>query len=106
MARPGNALVDYTDADGRLWRMLVPSDCPKDMHHAGIVIGPPDFESRLAERGWPKEARVRLHNQLYQRRLFTIKDVNGRAQELEAVLKATLKTNMQTLHRWYIEEGK
>lgn len=96
--------VDYTDDDGRLFRVRVPDDCPEHMWRAGIPLGPPDLDSQLAERGWPESARIRLHNQLHQRGLFTLKEALRNIAGLEAALKAALKTDVQTLQALYYEE--
>lgn len=84
--------------------MRVPDNCPDEYVRAGIPIGPPDLDSQLAERGWPESARIRLHNQLHARGLFTLKDVLRKSVDLEAALKAALKTDMQTLQSLYYEE--
>lgn len=96
--------VDYTAEDGRIWRVRVPDDCPADMISAGIPVGPPDLDSRLAERGWPLETRIRLHNELHTRGLLTLKDVLRRPADLEGTLKSVLRTDMQTLQTWYYED--
>lgn len=98
--------VDYTDESGRTWRVRVPEGCPEDRYSAGIPIGPPDLDSRLADAGWPLEARVRLHNQLHARGLYSLKEALKAPGNLEAALKAALRTDMQTLQSAYYEEHR
>ncbi len=97
--------VDYEAKDGRKFRVLVPDDCPERDYPKGIHIGPPDLDARLAEMGWPKALRVRLHNELHARGLLAYRDVITKHPSLlEGALKAVLKTDMQTIQRLYKEE--
>lgn len=97
--------VDYEAKDGRKFRVQVPDDCPENMYKSGIPVGPPDIDHRLAGMGWPKELRVRLHNQLHARKLFTLRDLMRKPQDIEGALKATLKVALQAIPQWYREEG-
>lgn len=92
--------VDYTDTDGRKWRVRVPDDCPVDRYSEGIPVGPP----ALAALGLPLELEIRLHNELHARKLFTTRDAMRRPQEVTAALQAALKVNMQRLQSLYRDE--
>jgi len=60
---------------------------------------------RLTELGWPEEFQVILHNHLFDRGLFELKDIQKNTiQQLEGVLKATFKMSMNQLHGIYYEE--
>jgi len=96
--------VDYEAQDGRKFRVEVPLGCLPEDYDAGIPVGPPDMDALLEERGWSKDARVRLHNQLFSRGLFTYRDVCAKPQHLEGALKAALKTDMVTVHEFYRQE--
>ncbi len=82
--------VEYVDDDGRKWAVKVPEG-EEDKAHMGIPIGPPD----LSELGLPIDIEVRLHNQLYSRGLFTLRDIRGRRQnEIFASLQSALKVDV------------
>lgn len=92
--------VDYTDDEGRIWRVRVPDDCPADRYAEGIAIGPP----ALASLGLPLDVEVRLHNQLHARKLLTRRDVLRRPADVYAALQAAYRVDMQTLQMLYLRE--
>ncbi len=92
--------VDYTDADGRRWRVHAPDGCPPDRYSEGIPVGPP----ALAALGLPLELEVRLHNVLHARKLFTLRDVLSRPKDVQAALQEALKLDMQRLQTLYRDE--
>jgi hypothetical protein len=92
--------VDYTDADGRVWRVRVPDGCPEDMYASGVPVGPPS----LGALGLPLEIEVRLHNQLHRRQLWTRKAVLARPNDVQGALQAALKVDMQRLQLLYLNE--
>lgn len=92
--------VDYTDDQGRSWRVRVPDDCPADRFPEGIPIGPP----ALASLGLPLEVEVRLHNQLFGRGLLTRRDVLRRSGDVFAALQAAYRVDVQTLQTLYLTE--
>ena len=88
----GRALVqvEYVDDDGRKWAVKVPEG-EEDNANMGIPIGPPD----LSELGLPIDVEVRLHNQLYNRGLFTLRDIRGRRQnEIFAAIQSALNVDV------------
>ncbi len=93
--------VDYTDADGRRWRVRVPDDCPADRYAEGIPVGPP----ALAPLGLPLELEVRLHNEFHRRRLYTLADAIKRPQELQAALQAALRLDVQRIQSLFRDES-
>lgn len=98
--------VDYTDTDGRTWRVRVPDNARPEDYPAGIVVGPPaGLDAWLEGRGWTEEQRIRLHNALHSRGLITIKEVMRRPQDVEGALKAVLKTDIQGIQRCYYDEA-
>jgi hypothetical protein len=92
--------VDYTDDEGRSWRVRVPDDCPADRFVEGIPIGPP----ALASLGLPLAVEVRLHNQLFGRGLLTRRDVLRRPGDVFAALQAAYRVDVQTLQTLYLTE--
>ncbi len=82
--------VEYIDDDGRKWAVKVPKG-EEDKAQMGIPIGPPD----LSELGLPIDIEVRLHNQLYNRGLFTLRDVRRRRQnEIFASIQSALNVDV------------
>jgi len=96
--------VDFKGEDGRWFRVEVPLECPEEEYKFGIIIGPPDLDFALQERGWPEDLRIRLHNQLFSRKLFTYRDVARHPQDLEGALKSVLKMDMGKLQELYRQE--
>ena len=90
--------VDYQDEDGRLYRVIVPDDCPEASYGEGIPVGPPN----LASLGLPLAIEVRLHNQLHGRGIFSVADALRRPVELQAALQAALKLDVQAIQALYL----
>ena len=87
----------YEDAKGRFWRVLLPDHAPDSDASMGIPIGPPSLDSLEL----PEEQAVRLHNQLYHRRLFTEQDLKRRRHDVTAALFATFKIDAQKIVNLY-----
>ncbi len=83
-------LIDrtYEDQEGRWWKVRIPegADMPVSM---GIPVGPPD----LSELDLPHSVMVRLHNQLFNRGLFSRADLRGRGREVHAALQAAYRVD-------------
>lgn len=56
----------------------------------GVPLGPPP----LAELNLPPEVEVRLHNQLFERGLYTSQDVRRRLPDVRAALMAALSVDV------------
>lgn len=96
--------VKYEDAQGRLWLVRLPDHAPDSDAAMGIIVGPPPMDGL----GLPEEIAIRLHNQLYHRGLFTIRDAERRRQEVVGALQATLKIGAQHIlaaYRNHQEKG-
>lgn len=94
--------ASYEDAKGRKWAVLLPDDATEADAPMGIPLGPPSLESL----DLPEEVEVRLHNQLFERRLFTVADIKARRQDIFGALQATLKVDIARIAALYTEEGK
>lgn len=94
--------TSYEDAKGRKWAVLLPEDATDADAPMGIPLGPPSLESL----DLPEDVEVRLHNQLFERRLFTQADVRARRQDIFGALQATLKVDIARIAALYTEEGK
>lgn len=98
-SRPGGpALVQatYEDEDGRQWAVMVPVGQKTDLH-MGIPAGPPD----LRPLGMPKDVMLRLHKQLFNRRLLTRRDLRGRPRELFAAIQAAYRVDVAAVSSLY-----
>lgn len=71
----------------------------EDEPEKGIVIGPPD----IGILGLPLEYEVKLNNQLYDRKLFTLADVRYRPDEIGAALRAVFRVDVLKIKSLYME---
>jgi hypothetical protein len=92
--------VTYEDEKGRKYLVKLDDDVPDEEAHLGIPIGPPNIVDEL---GWPEPFATRLHNILYDRKLWSIKEVNRQRNALEGALKAALRVDITTLHNAYTQ---
>lgn len=74
----------YEDAQGRKWATLLPDGVADIDAAMGLPLGPPS----LAVLGLPLEVEVRLHNQLFNRKLFKLVDVKKRRADLFSAIQA------------------
>jgi hypothetical protein len=89
----------YEDETGRKWLVLVPVGKPEQAAY-GIVLGPPDVREILPS-GYPEAVLFTLHEELFNRGLFTEKELMGRGQEIQAALAAALRLDVQAIMRAY-----
>lgn len=92
--------VEYISERGRKYLVRLPDDVGDEHVKRGVFIGPPDIVDFL---GLPDVIATRLHNELYNRKLYTRRDVERRASELTAALQSALKVDVQRLHTAYHE---
>ncbi len=83
----------YSDEKGRNWATLLPDGVPDSEAAMGLLLGPPSMEPL----GLPEEIEIRLHNQLFYRRLFTFEDVRRRRADVASALQSTLKVDAQAI---------
>ncbi len=89
--------VAYEDEDG-LWRVvLMPEGSDESIYHMGIEVGPPD----LSSLDLPGAVKVRLHNELFRRRLLTRADLRGRGMEVFAAVQAAYKADAAAVTALY-----
>lgn len=89
-------LVDIT-LEGRRYKAEVPDGTPEFMWNKGVIIGPPD----LPGLGLDNIRETRLHNELFNRGLITLLQVQKRPQEVIGALQAALKVDMNTIMEAY-----
>ena len=93
--------MSYTDDEGRQWAVSLPDGVPESDAPLGIPLGPPS----LAPLGLPLDVEVRIHNQLFARRLFTPRDVKTRRMEILGALQAALRVDIVAIAALYrVEE--
>ena len=93
--------VEYKDKRGRKFLVRMPDDGNEKEAHMYPVVGPQiDVDSLKI----PKALATKLHNQLYERKLFTASDVQKRFDELKAAWQAVLNCDVQAIHAAYQQE--
>ena len=95
--------VSWEDSNGRMFLSKIEDDEPDRNANQGIFIGPPEIVDEL---GLPDEVATRLHNQLFHRKMWTLKDIQRRPQELLAALQSALNVNVQSIMTAYAEYEK
>ena len=92
--------VEYIDELGRKYLVKLADAVPDSEAHMGIPIGPPDVVDEL---GLPEPFATKVHNLLYDRKLWSIKEVQAQRNCLVGVLQAALQIDVHTLHNAYAE---
>ena len=93
--------TSYTDDEGRTWAVQLPDGAPESDAVLGLPLGPPSLESL----GLPLDVEVRLHNQLFARRLFTRRDVKARRMDIFGALQAALRVDSTAIVMLYAPPG-
>lgn len=95
-------VTSFTDVDGRKWAVTLPDDAPDSDAPLGLLLGPPSLETL----GLPLEAEVRLHNELFARRLWTLADVTRRRMDILGALQSAFKVDIGKIVELYTKENK
>lgn len=95
--------VTYTDERGRKYLVRLDDNIPDEEAHLGIPLGPPNIVDEL---GLPEPFATRLHNILFARQLWSIKEVNRQKNSLQGVLQSALNVDIQILHAAYDAASK
>lgn len=83
-------LVEYRDKQGRAWRRGLPDGTPASQAAHGVPLGPPSLKALEL----PEKVEVRLHNELYNRGIFTLQDAQQNVDQIRSALKAALSTDV------------
>lgn len=94
-----NKVVQHKTKDGFLFDVIVPEGSPAKHTEFGVRVGPPD----LSNLGLPKEVERRLNNALYARKLFTVRDVKNRRQDVVSAWQAVLAVDVSRIVETYSE---
>ena len=87
--------VEHTDENGRMYLVMVGDD---GNISSGTIIGPPDVVDLLE---LPEETAIRLHNELFRRKLFSYKDVSKHPLEIQGALQKVLRLDAATITTAY-----
>lgn len=90
--------LDYTDYRGRKYRVLITDDMEDSQAADGVHLGPLDVVDSL---DLPEPYATRLHNELHRRKLYRVKDIRARGNELVSALQATFKVDAQLIAEQY-----
>ncbi len=88
--------VAWTDDEGRIWAKLIPDTERVQNADRGITIGPIDVTPLAVENEWPRAFAIRLHNELYHRRVFNSVDsreLRARAHDVVAAIQRAAKVD-------------
>lgn len=91
----------YTDRLGRKTLVILPDDAPDGDAYMGVPIGPPSLDAL----GLPSKVQTRLHNELFHRQIFSIRDAKQRPNDITGALMAALKLDAATIMSIYSSEG-
>ncbi len=90
----------YVDEQGRYHAVMLPDDVPDKDAAKGIPVGPPS----LVPLGLPEDLEIRLHNELFARKIFSAIDVKKRRIDVFAALQATFKIDIEKIIQVYLEQ--
>lgn len=89
------------EVDGRKYIVLLPEGA--DNPDLGIPYGPPPFVDDLE---LPEPFATRLHNQMFNRSLFSLNDLRQRPREVQAALQAVFRMDAATILDAYAKAEK
>lgn len=87
-------IIELTDEDGYKRRYLVNEDDKDNAAEVGLDVGVPD----LNQLDWEGIKRD-LHNQLFDKRLFTIEDVRRQELGITTALRSVFLRNITNLYK-------
>lgn len=91
--------LDYTDEEGRTWRVELPDGAPDAEAPRGIIVGPPPVADGLA---LPEPFATRLHNELHRRKLWSLKEVQHRPHDVQAAILAAFRVDVIAVVNAYV----
>ncbi len=92
--------TSYVDEEGRHHAVMLPDGVGEEDASQGLPLGPPS----LAPLGLPEDVEIRLHNQLFSRRIFTSKDVRKRRIDVFGALQAAFKVDTEKIIQIYLAQ--
>lgn len=85
--------VEYVSPEGKYYLMAIPDDATDEMARFGVLIGPPDLD----QLDLPSEVEVRLHNQLYWRKIYTARDLRAKRVDTQGAIQAALRLEVDRI---------
>jgi len=92
--------ASYVDEEGRYHAVMLPNGTGEEDAAKGLPLGPPSLEAL----GLPEEVEIRLHNQLFSRRIFTAKDVRKRRVDVFGALQSAFKVDTERIVQIYLAQ--
>ncbi len=80
----------------------LPDDVPDSEAHLGVPVGPPS----IASLDLPEEIEVKLHNELYSRKIFRSIDFRKRRMDVVSALQRALKLKVDHMYTLYLDLEK
>lgn len=87
----------FEDELGRRWAVLLPDRLPDREANLFPPIGPPSLEGL----GLPRDLEVRLHNELYARRIFSLSEAKARKMDIFAALQHAFRVDIGRILELY-----
>lgn len=92
-------IVEYKAPDGRYYRRGIPDGAPPEEASVGVPLGPPDLDGL----DLPHDVNIRLHNELYNRGIYTADDARRRRADVQVAIRAALKLSTSRILAIYEE---
>lgn len=90
--------VTYTDNIGRKFLTLIPDSAPDEHAGYGVLVGPPEFNIDMPER-----MLVQLHNELFSREIFTMRDIKRRREDVLSAVRSVFRIDCEVIAQCYKE---
>lgn len=94
--------VTHADGFGRWTAVWLPDDVPDSESYRGVPIGPPSLDVL----NLPEEIQTRLHNELFVRGIYSLRDATLGRQNLLGALQSALKIDVERLTDIYRQAEK
>lgn len=94
--------VTAVDGYGRWTAVLLPDDAPASDAYMGIPQGPPSLDGLHL----PEEVQTRLHNELFARGIFSLRDAVAGRQNLIGALMSALRLDVERITDIYRNADK
>lgn len=95
--------IEYQDERGRKYLVRLPDDAPDSDAEKGVPIGPPDIVDELE---LPEPFATRLHNELFNNRLWGLDIIRKRPKILFGILQRLLKVDVHMIINAYAQFEK
>lgn len=93
----GNRVVVWVDSEGRKFNSIIPAGARDAEAIKGVKFGPPPLNAL----NLPRDVSVRLHNELFDRGLFTYEQVRRNLGQVISAIQQALRVDAQTVATLY-----